>query len=259
METSAKEEAKKMRKMLPNFIKPEALQPYIGIMDTVAQRHFADGWENKKEVEVFPLAKNYTFWLAARLFVSLDDSVEIARLGDPFVVLAFGIIDASGFPGNSVLQSDQGIQLHQGGADDDHQAEEDRLGGGSGIMKPLVELMANFGSNMVDKSAYVLSILVSVLETCAALVEEGKIPVLVEIVEMGSQQQKEISVAILLKLCENSGVHRNMVVREGAIPPIVTLSQSDTNCAKQMAETLTELLRQPKSGNGAARPSDVSL
>ncbi|ONI01205.1 hypothetical protein PRUPE_6G127800 [Prunus persica] len=60
-ETSAKEEAKKMRKMLPNFMKPEALQRYIGIMDTVAQRHFADGWENRKEVEVFPLAKNYTF------------------------------------------------------------------------------------------------------------------------------------------------------------------------------------------------------
>ncbi|TQD73360.1 hypothetical protein C1H46_041106 [Malus baccata] len=47
----------------------------------------------------------------------------------------------------------------------------------SGIMKPLVELMANFRSNMVDKSAYVLSILVSVLETCAALVEECGIPV----------------------------------------------------------------------------------
>ncbi|KAM2918153.1 hypothetical protein FF1_046848 [Malus domestica] len=54
METSAKKEAKKMRKMLPNFMKPEALQRYISIMDTVAQRHFADGWENKKEVEVFP-------------------------------------------------------------------------------------------------------------------------------------------------------------------------------------------------------------
>lgn len=57
METSAKEEAKKMRKMLPNFMNPQALQRYIGIMDTIAQRHFALGWENKKEVEVFPLAK----------------------------------------------------------------------------------------------------------------------------------------------------------------------------------------------------------
>ncbi|KAB2600472.1 beta-amyrin 28-oxidase-like [Pyrus ussuriensis x Pyrus communis] len=100
LETSAKEEAKKMRKMLPNFMKPEALQRYIGIMDTVARRHFAEGWENKKEVEVFPLAKNYTFWLAARLFVSLEDSVEIAKLGDPFAVLASGIISMPlDFPG----------------------------------------------------------------------------------------------------------------------------------------------------------------
>ncbi|CAN6583102.1 unnamed protein product [Malus baccata var. baccata] len=99
----------------------------------------------------------------------------------------------------------------------------------SGIMKPLVELMADFGSNMVDKSAYVLSVLVS------------------------------ISVAILLQICENSGVHRNMVAREGAIPPLVALSQSGTNRAKQKAETLTELLRQPRSGKVAARASDVSL
>ncbi|KAM1010972.1 hypothetical protein ACFX13_047123 [Malus domestica] len=117
----------------------------------------------------------------------------------------------------------------------------------SGIMKPLVELMADFGSNMVDKSTYVLSVLVSVPEARATLVKEAEIPVLVEIVKVGSQRQNEISVVILLKLCENSGVHRNMVVC------------NDANRAKQKAETLTKLLRQPRSGNGAARPSDVSL
>ncbi|CAL5358683.1 unnamed protein product [Camellia sinensis] len=46
-QTSSKEEAIKMRKMLPNFFKPEALQRYIGIMDTIAQQHFAADWENK--------------------------------------------------------------------------------------------------------------------------------------------------------------------------------------------------------------------
>ncbi|KAJ6372839.1 hypothetical protein OIU76_027216 [Salix suchowensis] len=50
LQTSSKEEAKKMRKLLPLFMKPEALQRYIGIMDTVAQRHFASGWENKEQV-----------------------------------------------------------------------------------------------------------------------------------------------------------------------------------------------------------------
>jgi len=91
----------------------------------------------------------------------------------------------------------------------------------SGIMKPLVELMADFGSNMVDKSAYVVSELVRVGEARAALVEEGGIPVMVEIVEVGSQRQKEIAVAILLQVCEESVVYRTMVAREGAIPPLL--------------------------------------
>ena len=66
-----------------------------------------------------------------------------------------------------------------------------------------------------------------------ALVEEGGIPVLVEIVEVGSQRQKEIAAAILLQLCEDSLVYRTMVAREGAIPPLIALSQSGTNRAKQ--------------------------
>ncbi|KAI9118591.1 hypothetical protein K1719_010923 [Acacia pycnantha] len=128
----------------------------------------------------------------------------------------------------------------------------------AGIMRALVELMADFGSNMVDKSAYVLSVLVSVPEARTALVEEGGIPVLVEIIEVGSQRQKEIAVVILLQICEDSMAYRTMVAREGAIPPLVALSQSGTNRAKQKAETLIELLRQPRSGNVAARTSEVS-
>ncbi|EEF39448.1 beta-amyrin 28-monooxygenase [Ricinus communis] len=92
LQTSSKEEAIKMRKLLPQFMKPEALQRYIGIMDTIAQRHFASGWEKKNEVVVFPLAKNYTFWLACRLFVSLEDPDHIAKFADPFQELASGII-----------------------------------------------------------------------------------------------------------------------------------------------------------------------
>ncbi|XP_015900564.3 U-box domain-containing protein 4 [Ziziphus jujuba] len=128
----------------------------------------------------------------------------------------------------------------------------------AGIMKPLVELMADFDANMVDKSAYVLSMLVSLPEARTALVDEGGIPVLVEIIEVGSQRQKEIAVAILLQICEDSVAYRTLVAREGAIPPLVALSQSGTNRAKQKAETLIELLRQPRSGGAAARASDVS-
>ncbi|KAM0032637.1 putative armadillo-like helical protein [Helianthus debilis subsp. tardiflorus] len=127
----------------------------------------------------------------------------------------------------------------------------------AGIMKPLVELMADLVSNMVDKAAFVVSILVCTAEARAALVEEGGIPVLVEIVEVGSQRQKEIAVVILLQLCDESVAYRTMVAREGAIPPLVALLQSGTNRAKQKTETLIELLRRPRSGN-TAHSEDLS-
>lgn len=59
LQTSSIEESKKMRKMLPQFLKPQALQRYVGIMDDIAQRHFESHWENKTEVTVYPLTKRF--------------------------------------------------------------------------------------------------------------------------------------------------------------------------------------------------------
>ncbi|KAJ8767772.1 hypothetical protein K2173_020712 [Erythroxylum novogranatense] len=81
LQTSSKEEAIKMRKMLPEFLKPEALQRYIGVMDDIARKHFVSEWEN-----------NYTFRLACRLFISLEDPNRISKLYDYFYPLASGII-----------------------------------------------------------------------------------------------------------------------------------------------------------------------
>ncbi|KZV16580.1 beta-amyrin 28-oxidase [Dorcoceras hygrometricum] len=113
-QTSSKEEAIKMRKMLPNFFKPEALQRYVGVMDHIAIRHFADGWENKEEIVVFPLAKNYTFWLACRLFVSIEDPKHVAKFADPFNLLASGLIsipiDLPGTPFNKAIKASNFIR-----------------------------------------------------------------------------------------------------------------------------------------------------
>ncbi|KAK4587612.1 hypothetical protein RGQ29_018858 [Quercus rubra] len=114
LQTSSNEESKKMRKMLPNFMKPEALQRYIGIMDTIARRHFEAGWEGKQEVTVFPLAKNYSFWLACRLFLSIEDPKHVAKFADPFTVLASGIlsipIDLPGTPFNRAIKASKVIK-----------------------------------------------------------------------------------------------------------------------------------------------------
>lgn len=48
------------------------------------------------------------------------------------------------------------------------------------IMKRLMELMADFRSEMVDKSACMLSLVGSTLEARAMVVKEGGIPVFVE-------------------------------------------------------------------------------
>lgn len=55
----------------------------------------------------------------------------------------------------------------------------------------------------VEKSNFVLSLLIATLEVKVALVEEGEIPVLVETVEMGTQRWKGIVVCILLQLYED--------------------------------------------------------
>ena len=80
-----------MRMFLAQFLKPEALRSYISVMDEIAQRHFAADWDNKGEILTFPLVKSYTFWLAVRVFVSLDDPKEISKLEHPFHFVASGI------------------------------------------------------------------------------------------------------------------------------------------------------------------------
>ncbi|KAK7374601.1 hypothetical protein VNO80_08034 [Phaseolus coccineus] len=109
LETSSKVEAKKLRHMLPQFLSAQALQRYIGIMDTIAQRHFALEWENNTSVIVFPLAKSYTFWVACRLFLSVDDPIHVAKLAESFNIIVPGVmslpIDLPGTPFNKAIKA----------------------------------------------------------------------------------------------------------------------------------------------------------
>ncbi|KAL6965897.1 hypothetical protein U1Q18_030349 [Sarracenia purpurea var. burkii] len=108
-QTSSNDEMKKMRKLLPQFLRAEALHRYIGIMDTIAQRHLDSDWDNKAEVTVFPLSKMYTFWLACRLFISVEDPQHVAKFSEPFEVLASGIfsipIDLPGTAFNRAIKA----------------------------------------------------------------------------------------------------------------------------------------------------------
>ncbi|TVU05479.1 hypothetical protein EJB05_48645, partial [Eragrostis curvula] len=82
-----------------------------------------------------------------------------------------------------------------------------------GAVRPLLDLMADPESGMVNKAAYVLNSLVGSSEGRAAAVEEGGVPVLVEMVEVGTSQQKEIATLSLLQICEDNTMYRTMVAR----------------------------------------------
>ncbi|GLU21896.1 hypothetical protein SLE2022_380080 [Rubroshorea leprosula] len=101
-QTSSKEELKMLRQMLPTFLKPEALQMYIGTMDAIAQRNFEANWDGEQQVTVFPLAKRYTFWVACKGFLSIEEPDHVAKLASPFNALASAIlsipIDLPGTP-----------------------------------------------------------------------------------------------------------------------------------------------------------------
>ncbi|GFZ18803.1 RING/U-box superfamily protein with ARM repeat domain-containing protein [Actinidia rufa] len=102
--------------------------------------------------------------------------------------------------------------------------------GRSGAIKPL---LMDPAAGMVDKAVAVLANLATIQEGRTAIGQEGGIPVLVEVVELGSARGKENAAAALLQLCTNSNRFCSMVLQEGAVPPLVALSQSGTPRAKE--------------------------
>ncbi|XP_021831658.1 U-box domain-containing protein 4 [Prunus avium] len=116
----------------------------------------------------------------------------------------------------------------------------------AGAVKPLVALVAEQGTGLAEKAMVVLSSLAGVEEGKEAIVEEGGLAALVEAIEDGSVKGKEFAVLTLLQLCTESVRNRGLLVREGGIPPLVSLSQTGTLRAKHKAETLLGYLREPR-------------
>ncbi|RAL40929.1 hypothetical protein DM860_008627 [Cuscuta australis] len=90
---SAGEDAKRVRKLMSYFVGPDALQRlYLKTMDFVTRQHIQSRWHDESELKVLPLAKTYTFELACRLFMSVEDPGQINRLSGLFNVFLKGII-----------------------------------------------------------------------------------------------------------------------------------------------------------------------
>ncbi|XP_011089169.1 beta-amyrin 28-oxidase [Sesamum indicum] len=99
--TSSGDEGKQMRKMVSYFVSPDAFtRLYIRTMDLVSQQHIKTHWQGKEEVKISPTIKLYTFELACRLFMSLEDQEQISKLVTLFNVFLKGIISVPvNFPG----------------------------------------------------------------------------------------------------------------------------------------------------------------
>ncbi|VVA93421.1 unnamed protein product [Arabis nemorensis] len=126
----------------------------------------------------------------------------------------------------------------------------------AGAVKPLVDLVAEEGTGMSEKAMVVLSSLAAIDQGKEAIVEEGGIAALVEAIEDGSVKGKEFAVLTLLQLCAESVRNRGLLVREGAIPPLVGLSQSGCVSvrAKRKAERLLGYLREPRKEGCSSSP-----
>ncbi|KAK3122538.1 hypothetical protein QOZ80_8AG0614970 [Eleusine coracana subsp. coracana] len=119
-------------------------------------------------------------------------------------------------------------------------------------VRHLVELM-DPAAGMVDKAVAVLANLATIPEGRTAIGQARGIPALVEVVELGSARGKENAAAALLQLCTNSSRFCSIVLQEGAVPPLVALSQSGTPRAREKAQALLSYFRSQRHGNSARR------
>nr|AKJ26128.1 CYP16-1 [Gentiana rigescens]AKJ26129.1 CYP16-2 [Gentiana rigescens] len=81
----------KARNLLVNFLKHEYLQDCVKIVDELARKHLDSKWDSQKEVKALPLAKEFAFEVACKLFLSIDDPSIIQGIAKPFHVLTAGI------------------------------------------------------------------------------------------------------------------------------------------------------------------------
>ncbi|XP_042433630.1 U-box domain-containing protein 4-like isoform X1 [Zingiber officinale] len=96
----------------------------------------------------------------------------------------------------------------------------------AGAVPPLVGLVGERSDGTAEKALVVLGSLAAVPEDKDAVAEAGGIPVLVEAMEIGPTAGREFVVHVLLQLAAESPHIQRFLLGEGAIPPLVELSQA---------------------------------
>ncbi|KAA8538612.1 hypothetical protein F0562_028194 [Nyssa sinensis] len=108
VENSLKEVSALKRSFMHDILKPEALKHYIPVMDSMARQHLKAEWTPHKQVKISPLSKKYTFALACKLFMSIEDPKHVERLAKPFTLVTSGMfsvpIDLPGTAYNGAIK-----------------------------------------------------------------------------------------------------------------------------------------------------------
>ncbi|XAR62658.1 hypothetical protein NMG60_11017504, partial [Bertholletia excelsa] len=100
------------RNFMHEILKPEALRQYIPVMDSMARKHIELEWTPNQEIKVFPSLKKYTFDLACRLFMSIEDPESIQKLFHPFHLVTSGLFSVPiNLPGTAFSRAIKGGKM----------------------------------------------------------------------------------------------------------------------------------------------------
>ena len=92
LEDVAQKDFAQMRRSVVEFFKPEALQHFIPIMDSMAKEHLETEWSPYRKVKVYPLSMKYTFALACRFFLSVTNHNHVTKFADHFAIIMDGLL-----------------------------------------------------------------------------------------------------------------------------------------------------------------------
>lgn len=118
----------------------------------------------------------------------------------------------------------------------------------------LAQLLGN--SEYTDKCITVLHNLAGTEEGRATIVRtEGCILAIAELLDTGNLEEQELAVDILLLLCTNSFEYSHLVLREGVIPSLVTVSITGSPNGMEKAQKLLEYFREQRLRSYSWKPS----
>uniref|UniRef100_A0A164T8I2 Cytochrome P450 n=1 Tax=Daucus carota subsp. sativus TaxID=79200 RepID=A0A164T8I2_DAUCS len=88
VESSTDKIASLQHSFMREILKPEALKHYIPVMDSMAREHVESEWAGHEVVKAYSVSKKYTFDLACKLLMSVDDAehliAELLRVENQF-------------------------------------------------------------------------------------------------------------------------------------------------------------------------------